>query len=190
MFTHMKNENSEPNDRGCNGFAAASGVVPLAAARAESAEIETSRLVRRLKDCTITLPEELAGKEYRITDGLVESYQTFESGQTITVDAPGWRTGHLEWYQPTSAYSVTQTDERRFAFRGRGTTVSQRILSAQRGCFTSCDHAFRGGFAFHARGLRRGGTARYHPALEPPTAADLLVVGLPTPRPRWMSSSV
>ena len=88
-----------------------SGVVPLAAARAESAEIETQQVGTVTSDCTITLPEELAGKEYRITDGLVESYQTFESGQTIAVDVPDGAQGmYLEWYQPTSAYSVTQTD--------------------------------------------------------------------------------
>ncbi len=88
-----------------------SGVVPLSVAHAESAEIETQQVGTVTKDCTITLPEALAGKEYRITDGLVESYQTFESGQTITVDLPDGAQGlYLEWYQPTSAYSVTQTD--------------------------------------------------------------------------------
>ena len=88
-----------------------SGFVPLSAARAESAEIETQQTGTVTKDCTVTLPEALAGKEYRITDGLVESYQTFESGQTITVDLPDGAQGlYLEWYQPTGAYSVTQTD--------------------------------------------------------------------------------
>ena len=89
-----------------------SGVVPLSIARAESAEIETQQVGTVTSDCTITLPEELAGKEYRITDGLVESYQTFESGQSIAIDLPEGAQGlYLEWYQPTGAYAVTQTDQ-------------------------------------------------------------------------------
>ena len=89
-----------------------SGVVPLSGARAESAEIQIQQVGTVTSDCTITLPQELAGKEYRITDGLVESYQTFESEQSIQVDLPDGAQGlYLEWYNPTSQYVVTQYDQ-------------------------------------------------------------------------------
>ena len=55
-----------------------SGVVPFSGARAESAEIQTQQVGTVTAECTVTLPDELSGKEYRITDGLVESYQSFK----------------------------------------------------------------------------------------------------------------
>ena len=74
-------------------------------------------------DCTFALPEELAGKEYRITDGLVESYQQFISGQSIEVDLPDGVQGiYLEWYSPTSKYSVIQLD-------ASGATLSEDAAS-------------------------------------------------------------
>jgi hypothetical protein len=63
-----------------------SGFVPLSGARAESADIQTEQVGTITAECTFAMPEELAGKEYRITDSLVESYQAFKSGQTIEVD--------------------------------------------------------------------------------------------------------
>lgn len=88
-----------------------SGVVPLSGARAEVAEIQTEQVGTVTSDCTITLPDELTGKEYRITDGLVESYQDFTSDQTIQVDLPDGAQGlYLEWYNLTSRYTVTQYD--------------------------------------------------------------------------------
>ncbi|MDD4311003.1 MAG: phosphodiester glycosidase family protein [Eubacteriales bacterium] len=96
-----------------------SGVVPLSSARAESAEIQTGQVGTVTGDCTITMPEELAGKEYRITDGLVESYQNFEAGQSVQIDLPEGAQGlYLEWYNLTSGYTVTQTDQ-------SGTTLSE-----------------------------------------------------------------
>ena len=114
MYTHMKKMNVQTRV-----IAAAmvvllllSGIVPLSSARAESAEIQTGQVGTVTGDCTITLPEELAGKEYRITDGLVESYQTFEAGQSVQVDLPEGAQGlYLEWYNQTSDYTVTQTDQ-------------------------------------------------------------------------------
>lgn len=114
MYTHMKKMNVQTRV-----FAAAtvvllllSGIVPLSSARAESAEIQTGQVGTVTGDCTITLPEELAGKEYRITDGLVESYQTFEAGQSVQVDLPEGAQGlYLEWYNQSSDYTVTQLDQ-------------------------------------------------------------------------------
>ena len=89
-----------------------SGFVPLSGARAESAEIQTQQVGTVTAECTITLPAELAGKEYRITDGLVESYQSFASGQSVQVDlAAGAQGLYLEWFTPTSQYTVTQFDQ-------------------------------------------------------------------------------
>ena len=89
-----------------------SGVVPFSGARAESAEIQTQQAGTVTMECTVTLPDELAGKEYRITDGLVESYQSFKSGQSVQVDlAEGAQGLYLEWFTPTSRYTVTQFDQ-------------------------------------------------------------------------------
>ena len=88
-----------------------SGFVPVSGARAESAEIQTQQVGTVTAECTLTMPEKLAGKEYRITDGLVESFQTFSSGQTLEVDLPDGVQGiYLEWYSPTSRYSLKQLD--------------------------------------------------------------------------------
>jgi len=100
-----------------------SGFVPFTGARAESAEIQTGQVGTVTADCTFALPEELAGKEYRITDGLVESYQAFSSGQTIEVDLPDGVQGvYLEWYAPTSAYTLKQLD-------ASGSTLSEDAAS-------------------------------------------------------------
>lgn len=89
----------------------ATGFVPVTSARAESADIQTGQVGTVTADCTFALPEELAGKEYRFTDGLVESYQRFSSGQTIEADLPDGVQGvYLEWYAPTSAYTLKQLD--------------------------------------------------------------------------------
>ena len=88
-----------------------SGFVPLYAARAESAEIQTGQTGTITAECTATMPEELSGKEYRITDGLVESYQQFKPGQTLLVDLAAGASGlYLEWYTLTSQYTLTQLD--------------------------------------------------------------------------------
>ncbi len=89
-----------------------SGLVPLSGARAESADIETGQVGTITAECTVTLPQELAGKESRITDGLVESYQSFSSGQAVDVDLPSGAQGIvLEWYTLTSRYTLTQYDK-------------------------------------------------------------------------------
>ena len=89
-----------------------SGVIPFSGARAESAEIQTQQVGTVTAECTVTLPDELAGKEYRITDGLVESYQSFKPGQTVQVDlADGAQGLYLEWFAPTGQYTVTQLDQ-------------------------------------------------------------------------------
>ncbi|NLI52832.1 MAG: phosphodiester glycosidase family protein [Clostridiales bacterium] len=83
--------------------------VPAASAHAEAAKIQTGQTGTITDECTITMPEELSGKEYRITDGLVESYQSFTKGQTITVGLPEGAQGlYLEWYDATSQYTVSQ----------------------------------------------------------------------------------
>ena len=100
-----------------------SGFVPLSGARAESADIQTGQVGTVTADCTFALPEELAGKEYRFTDGLVESYQTFSSGETLEVDLPDGVQGvYLEWYSPTGFYSVKQLD-------ASGATLSEDAAS-------------------------------------------------------------
>lgn len=86
-------------------------MVPLSAARADAAKIQTEQTGTVTLDCTITLPEPLAGKEQRITDGLVESYQAFEPSQTVQVGLPEGAQGlYLEWYDFTSLYTVSQFD--------------------------------------------------------------------------------
>lgn len=99
------------------------GFLPLSSARAESAEIQTAQVGTITSECTFTLPEELAGKEYRFTDGLVESFQMFSSGQTLEVDLPDGAQGvYLEWYSPTSRYSLKQLD-------ASGATLSEDAAS-------------------------------------------------------------
>ncbi len=89
-----------------------SGLVPLSGARAESADIQTGQVGTITAECTVTLPQELAGKEFRITDGLVESYQSFSSGQTVEVSLPSGAQGIvLEWYTAASQYTLTQYDQ-------------------------------------------------------------------------------
>lgn len=89
-----------------------SGFVPLSGARAESAEIQTQQVGTVTSACTVTMPEALAGREYRITDGLVESYQSISAGTSVLVDlAEGAQGLYLEWYSPTSQYTVTQFDQ-------------------------------------------------------------------------------
>ena len=100
-----------------------SGFIPLSSARAESAEIQTAQVGTITAECTFALPEELAGKEYRFTDGLVESYQMFSSGQTLEVDLPDGVQGiYLEWYAPTSRYTLKQLD-------ASGATLSEDAAS-------------------------------------------------------------
>ncbi len=100
-----------------------SGFVPLSGALAESAEIQTEQIGTITANCTFAMPEEFAGKEYRITDGLVESYQSFQSGQTVEVDlADGAQGVYLEWYTPASQYTLTQLDQ-------SGATLSEDAAS-------------------------------------------------------------
>ncbi len=85
--------------------------IPAGIARAEEAEIQTEQIGTITAACTITLPEELSGKEYRLTDSLVESYQSFTKGQTIQVDLPDGAQGlYLQWYEVTSQYTIAQLD--------------------------------------------------------------------------------
>jgi hypothetical protein len=110
MYTLMKKTNIRNR---ITALAAAllllGGLIPLSAAHAENAEIQTGQSGTITSECTITLPEEYAGKEYRITDALVESYQSFLKGQTIQVDLPEGAQGlYLEWYDATAQYTVSQ----------------------------------------------------------------------------------
>ena len=85
--------------------------VPLSSAHADVAKIDTKQTGTVTADCTITMPEALAGKEYRITDNLVETYQTFAQGQTVQVQLPEGAIGlYLEWYNATTDYQVVQSD--------------------------------------------------------------------------------
>ena len=87
------------------------GFFPVAAARAEAAQTQDEQTGTVTAECTITLPAELAGKEYRITDSLVESYQAFEAGQSVEIGVPEGALGlYLEWYDRTNRYAVTQYD--------------------------------------------------------------------------------
>ncbi len=85
-------------------------------------------------DCTITLPEPLAGKEQRITDGLVESYQAFEPSQTVQVGLPEGAQGlYLEWYDFTSLYTVSQLTQTARRYRKNPPSrLSTHIIRLQR----------------------------------------------------------
>ncbi len=98
--------------------------MPLYGARAEGEEASSTPAEAVTAECTITLPEELTGKEYRITDGLIESYQTFRSGQSVQIDLPQGAQGlYLEWYGATSQYTVVQYD-------ASGATLLEEAASA------------------------------------------------------------
>jgi len=85
--------------------------VPLSSARADVAKIDTKQTGTVTADCVITMPEALAGKEYRITDNLVETYQTFQQDQTVQVQLPEGAIGlYLEWYNATTNYKVVVSD--------------------------------------------------------------------------------
>ena len=73
MFTQMKKTKSLSRITAALTVLALlfSGFVPLSGARAESAEIQTQQVGTVTSACTVTMPEALVGKEYRITDGLV-----------------------------------------------------------------------------------------------------------------------
>jgi len=155
-----------------------SGVVPLSSARAEGAEIQTDQVGTVTADCTVTLPEELAGKEHRITDGLVESYQSFSSGQSIQVDLPQGAQGlYLEWYNPTSQYVVTQYDQ-------SGATLSEDAASPFiNAYYPLSEGAVRVGVSFTGNGslstLAVYGAGDLPDSVQrwnQPTTADLLVV--------------
>lgn len=90
----------------------AAGFLPVTRARAEAAAIQTGQTGTITSACTITLSEELSDKAYRITDGLVETYQTFEKDDAILIDLPegGAQGVYLEWYDATENYTVTQLD--------------------------------------------------------------------------------
>ena len=89
-----------------------SGVVPLSLARAETASTSAGQAETVTQDCTITVPEERSGTEYRLTDALVESYQSFKSGQSIQVGLPQNAQGlYLEWFSPSLRYTVIQYDQ-------------------------------------------------------------------------------
>ncbi len=86
-------------------------LTPCSAARAEIARIQTTQAGTVTEECSITLPEELSEDEYRITDSLVESYQTFTKDQSIGVSLPDGAQGlYLQWYDFTSRYTVSQFD--------------------------------------------------------------------------------
>lgn len=96
-----------------------SGLIPLSSALAEEAEIQTAQVGTITADCTLTMPEELAGKEYRLTDGLAETYQSFQRDQTVVIDlAEGAQGLYLEWYNETSQYTVS-------LFDNSGTLISE-----------------------------------------------------------------
>ncbi|MBA4347417.1 MAG: hypothetical protein C0413_00990 [Clostridiales bacterium] len=155
-----------------------SGIVPFSSARAETAEIQTGQVGTVTADCTFTLPEALVGREYRITDGLVESYQSFSSGQTLEVDLPDGVQGiYLEWYAPTSKYSVKQLD-------ASGATLSEDAASPYLNAYYALNEetkhvtiAFTGNgalstFAAYGAGELPATIQRWNT----PTTADLLVV--------------
>ena len=99
----------------------ASCFVPFSSARADVAKIDTEQTGTVTGECTITMPEGLSEKEYRITDNLVETYQTFEQGQTLKVDLPDGAQGlYLEWYNATTSYQVVQQD-------ASGATLSEDV---------------------------------------------------------------
>ena len=65
------------------------------------------------KDCTITLPENLQEKLYRITDGLVESFQRFDHDESVTITPPAGQSAqglYLEWYTVPKSYAVETYD--------------------------------------------------------------------------------
>ena len=180
MYTHMKKTRVQSRmiAVATGLLLLLSGVVPLSSARAETAEIQTEQVGTVTSDCTITLPEELAGKEYRITDSLVESYQTFESGQSIQVDLPEGTQGlYLEWYNPTSQYAVTQYDQ-------SGATLSEDAgqpfinayyplkEGASRVVITLSDEGTLSTLAVYGAGDLPADVQRW----KQPTTADLLVV--------------
>lgn len=77
----------------------------------EAAELSTAQKGTMTGQCTVAFPEKLSGKEYRVTDGMVESYQTFSKGDVIRIQFPSAAEGlYLEWYEETGAYSVTYLD--------------------------------------------------------------------------------
>ncbi len=84
------------------------GVCPAALAQEE--EQTAADLT---KDCTITLPENLQEKLYRITDGLVESYQRFDHDESVTISPPAGQPAqglYLEWYTVPKSYAVETYD--------------------------------------------------------------------------------
>ena len=86
--------------------------LPAGSARAEDARIDTAQTATITSACTVTLPERLLDKAYRITDGLVETYQTFRKDDAILLELPHEAQGlYLEWYDATERYSVVQLDE-------------------------------------------------------------------------------
>ncbi len=87
------------------------GMLPLSAAHAENAEIQTQQSGSMTAECTVLFPEELSGKEYRVTDGLVETYQSFKKNDAVTIDLPEGAQGlYLQWYDATTQYTVSQYD--------------------------------------------------------------------------------
>ena len=78
---------------------------------ADASALYTAQRGTVTSQCTVSFPEKLSGKEYRVTDDLVESYQTFSKGDMIRIQFPSEAEGlYLEWYDETSAYSVAFLD--------------------------------------------------------------------------------
>ncbi len=88
------------------------GVCPAAGARRGANRRDLT------KDCTITLPENLQEKLYRITDGLVESYQRFDHDESVTISPRrgNRRRGCIEGYTVPKSYAEKPTTRRVLCF--------------------------------------------------------------------------
>ena len=108
------------------------GMLPLSAAHAENAEIQTQQSGSMTAECTVLFPEELSGKEYRVTDGLVETYQSFKKNDAVTIDLPEGAQGlYLQWYDATTQYTVSQYDASGTALAEENAQpLYQRVLPA------------------------------------------------------------
>ena len=63
--------------------------------------------------CAIILPEAMADKAYRITDGAIESYQPFTAKHTLEIDLPSDQIAqgvYFEWYTLPDDYTLEQYD--------------------------------------------------------------------------------
>ncbi|HRX57643.1 MAG TPA: phosphodiester glycosidase family protein [Eubacteriales bacterium] len=78
-----------------------------AASRAEEGETAADLTAA----CVFTLPEADADKEYRLTDGYVESYLVIPDEETLEIALPAGETVqgiYLEWYTLSKAYTIEQ----------------------------------------------------------------------------------